>query len=560
MLDRAEVAALQAACRTPAAADAALGAVLRDARDEASILPELLRLTGESREVAANTPAVKKLCDSVCSRPFALVVLCVEASSILILIFGYAVLVYELRAESQNSRYVASLGAVVATSGATGLREVAHVARLARYGLLDHYFRDPLRYVGLLSVSWVGVTLATPKGSRDLDIVGAAGAVLFAARLLAFLRELSIRFARFVVALQMIVVDSATFLVVLLISLVGFSEAHYFLTARRGASVTLHYSHEDHDDEENDGKASPQGVLILMYSILLGEIDAAREFNDYAFLFFLAFTFIGVIVLLNVLIAIVSDSYDKAQAKNKSLFGLIRLEVAAELVLIIPHRFLADAALPAARGDMVRLLAGSVPLDAAPEKEAAARDDAAPAAVGGPRAFVSSTHGYGAGGALFLACMLTVFLPITLLWLGARALTALLGGDPRRLDPERILSHADDDDDEESADVWLGRMGEIERLVKRSAVGLEVKLDAATRASGAEAGALEARLSALEAHLASLAATSGSVEAKLDAILRRLDLEPPPPPPLEELPAPGGEEATVAAPSVWSACSSPGGA
>lgn len=45
---------------------------------------------------------------------------------------------------------------------------------------------------------------------------------------------------------------------------------------------------------------------------------------------FLVFTLVGVIILLNVLIAVVSDSYEKATARAKSLFGRARVGFLAE--------------------------------------------------------------------------------------------------------------------------------------------------------------------------------------------------------------------------------------
>jgi len=68
-----------------------------------------------------------------------------------------------------------------------------------------------------------------------------------------------------------------------------------------------------------------------MYAVLIGDF----ELNDYrggssVTIVFLAFTLVGVIILLNVLIAVVSDSYEKATAAAKSLFGKARVGFLAE--------------------------------------------------------------------------------------------------------------------------------------------------------------------------------------------------------------------------------------
>lgn len=65
--------------------------------------------------------------------------------------------------------------------------------------------------------------------------------------------------------------------------------------------------------------------------VLIGDF----ELNDYreggaVAIVFLTFTLVGVIILLNVLIAVVSDSYEKATAGAKSLFGKARIGFLAE--------------------------------------------------------------------------------------------------------------------------------------------------------------------------------------------------------------------------------------
>ena len=172
---------------------------------------------------------------------------------------------------------------------------------------------------------------------------------------------------------------------------------------------------------------------------------------------FVTFNVILVIVMLNVLIAIVSDSYDKAVARSRHLFLRSRLELAAELVLVLPPGLLRDAGFGLARGDMLSLLLSS--------RES--RADGTARRIGGARHFVSSRDGYGAAGCLFLLCAATVFSPLTLAYAGVRFGARRLGGDAAAAatTPERLLATPDvkADDDE-----YLGRIGEIERIVKRS--------------------------------------------------------------------------------------------
>ena len=210
---------------------------------------------------------------------------------------------------------------------------------------------------------------------------------------------------------------------------------------------------------------------------------------------FVTFNVILVIVMLNVLIAIVSDSYDKAVARSRHLFLRSRLELAAELVLVLPPGLLRDAGFGLARGDMLSLLLSS--------RES--RADGTARRIGGARHFVSSRDGYGAAGCLFLLCAATVFSPLTLAYAGVRFGARRLGGDAAAAatTPERLLATPDVKADE---DEYLGRIGEIERIVSRGDEGLaerqkrlDAKLDRLEATVGERFAELAAKLDAVAA-------------------------------------------------------------
>ena len=76
-------------------------------------------------------------------------------------------------------------------------------------------------------------------------------------------------------------------------------------------------------------------ILVPSDGVLLGDF----EVNDYrgnnaTTAVFLAFTVLGVIILLNVLIAIVSDSYEKSKVGAKALFGKARIGFLAEHIAL----------------------------------------------------------------------------------------------------------------------------------------------------------------------------------------------------------------------------------
>lgn len=88
---------------------------------------------------------------------------------------------------------------------------------------------------------------------------------------------------------------------------------------------------EDLDETVADFCSSNQMAAYLrIYALLLGdfELDSYKETSGMVFLFFL-FTVIGVVILLNVLIAVIDDSYERAKISGRNIFGRARVEFVA---------------------------------------------------------------------------------------------------------------------------------------------------------------------------------------------------------------------------------------
>jgi hypothetical protein len=70
---------------------------------------------------------------------------------------------------------------------------------------------------------------------------------------------------------------------------------------------------------------------LRVYALLLGDfdLDDYRESTGLTFLF-VVFTLLGVVILLNVLIAVIADSYEKATISSLLLFGRARVGFVAQ--------------------------------------------------------------------------------------------------------------------------------------------------------------------------------------------------------------------------------------
>lgn len=82
----------------------------------------------------------------------------------------------------------------------------------------------------------------------------------------------------------------------------------------------------------------PKEFYLLVYSVLLGELDdqIVGGIGDkvFALMMFFVFTFIMAIVMLNILIAVISDSYEKTMINSTKLFGRARVQQLAEILAL----------------------------------------------------------------------------------------------------------------------------------------------------------------------------------------------------------------------------------
>lgn len=89
-----------------------------------------------------------------------------------------------------------------------------------------------------------------------------------------------------------------------------------------------------------------QSTILYSYAILLGQIDLYLFDTPFTTLLWVLYTFMVVIVVLNFLIAIVGDSYDKSMTKIEMHFGRARLMFMVEV-----SAFLSYVVAPISGGD-----------------------------------------------------------------------------------------------------------------------------------------------------------------------------------------------------------------
>ena len=143
-------------------------------------------------------------------------------------------------------------------------------------------------------------------------------------RVLNFLKAINMQLATFVLAILQITKDIFWFCIILLTLVVSFSQMFFTLMAPPQCATG-----------ELQGRQCQQSEYLLsVYSILLGDfgIFTREDFaSGFSVLLVVLYSFLVTVVLLNVLIAIASDSYEKCLLKSKKLFGRARVMLIAEL-------------------------------------------------------------------------------------------------------------------------------------------------------------------------------------------------------------------------------------
>ena len=138
-------------------------------------------------------------------------------------------------------------------------------------------------------------------------------------------------------ALLQIANDIRSFLVILLMVMFGFGSMFFLASMpppadgrRLDEDADAPSGEADDEAEIGDAFGAPVETIVSVYRLMLGDFDREWFPRPLTLVMFLAYTFIANIMMLNVLIAVVSDSYANAMIKSEVLFRRARLELIAE--------------------------------------------------------------------------------------------------------------------------------------------------------------------------------------------------------------------------------------
>ncbi|KAL3942625.1 MAG: hypothetical protein SGBAC_003226 [Bacillariaceae sp.] len=236
------------------------------------------------------------------------------------------------------------------------MRELLQSISLAFMGALNIYISDPSTWLDavyiIVVLTWSTLVLLG-VGEFTPFVYGTSLSVfLLIVKLLAYLRNVYIDFAIFSGGVLHVLGRLKAFIFCLVIFLVAFSRFFYTVfqeTTYCHEAPPLYYNYIKDDAERQVlvhqiqcGAYEPRPwcdhrtSMLSMFTMLLGEVDESKFFDDevgpLAVVMFALFMFLMVILLANVLIAIVTDSYKVIQDQRAAIvFWNNRLDFIAQM-------------------------------------------------------------------------------------------------------------------------------------------------------------------------------------------------------------------------------------
>jgi len=210
------------------------------------------------------------------------------------------------------------------------VREALQMYSLISLRMFKTWMYDIGNYVDvsffLLSIIG-GVLMQTGLGdSYSFRILAALTIFLMWVQFLSFLRSIFINISVFLKSFMYVLKKLASFMIAVIMILIMFAQAFHtlFLTSEVCTS-----SNDSGDFRPFCGNFVQS--FITVYTMLLGEVDDDNFKHPFQLVLFAAFMFFAVVLLAQVLIAIVTDSYGVISEKATIVFWSNRLDFVAEM-------------------------------------------------------------------------------------------------------------------------------------------------------------------------------------------------------------------------------------
>lgn len=297
-------------------------------------------------EQAVVMPSVQVLLNEKISQRFPTAVLLLDFYFLAMIIVSYSINVVhsiKLRFDQDKADNIAVelLSPLYVGAGYFLIREIVQMISLLSLKSFHIWVYDPSNWLNVIFIFLVlywTIQMHTGGGDKVAFRTGTALTVIILwLKVLAFLRNMLIDFAVFVGGVFYVVQRLFAFLISLGVILVGF--AQMFVTIFSNTSICLAKLPEKELFDISCGQDTDRSfcdfwnAFLRVYSMLVGEVDETLfADSNVATVLFIVFMFLVVILLANVLIAIVTDSYKVIQDQRAAIvFWTNRLDFVAEM-------------------------------------------------------------------------------------------------------------------------------------------------------------------------------------------------------------------------------------
>lgn len=303
-----------------------------------NFVPSLLSLGGRQIEEASTTAMMRRVLDRIIARPFCATFIFCDALFLVIMITGFRTAVHrfimnELPGNVLRFVYFANMGIFYFVIRELGKAvSLSMINRRARHYFMSFWNLSDLLATLLALTSTVAIRShfsAENNGIRGIESTSDSLRYLLTAttgilwlRVLSFLKGINMQLATFVLAILQISRDVIWFCVILVTMLISFGQMFFTLMAPDTCGL-----------EPDDSMCRQSEYYLKMYSMLIfQEFDRDSYDSFVTVILVVLYSFVVALVLLNVLIAVASDSYEKCLVRSQKLFGRARVMMIAEMV------------------------------------------------------------------------------------------------------------------------------------------------------------------------------------------------------------------------------------
>lgn len=309
------------------------------------LLAAMLRLKSKMQSKMLHHGFVINLIDDKLSAPMAVIVLLLDGLFVIIL---YILLYFAMDQSIDNPTLEAPESYLLISSLIPCVyilaREIVQSYFMRKINLLSTYINDWWNrldlLVGLSVPIFIAITFSS-KSARMTDAYKITSSIIFLlifVKILGFLSVLNQNFATFILSLIQIIADIIPFVIVIMSATFTFAVMFHFVldNGRIYGSVTNETSESSENDHNLGFSNGIYRSILTAFRMMLGDFE--REWFDteslilsfYTEILSMIHSFFVLVIIFNVLIAVVSDSYDYSMTRSRTLYLKARLELTGE--------------------------------------------------------------------------------------------------------------------------------------------------------------------------------------------------------------------------------------